>query len=158
MGKMKQVNVRVPKETKERWDEATEEYGSLTRLIQTAVNNQLSGDTSTSSESQSAASSETMEDLAATIDSLENTVRDMDQRLTAMRDTIESEGPDYSFRAAVHETVPEEGGLTTGEIAARLDARESDVAEVLEDLEDQEEVSKTGTSVVGGPVRWQRWD
>ncbi len=30
MGDMKQVNVRVPKERKERWDAAAEEHGSMT--------------------------------------------------------------------------------------------------------------------------------
>lgn len=148
MGEMKQVNIRIPKEIKEEWNEATDEYGSMTRLIETAVSNELSGDTSTSSESQSAASSEMMEDVAAAIDSLDNTVRDMDKRLTAMRDTIESEGPDYSFEAAVREAVPEDDHLTAGEIAARLDARTSDVEDALERLD--------GIDVIEGPPGWTK--
>lgn len=138
MSDMKQVNVRVPKERKEKWDDAAEEYGSMTRLIETAVENELSSGSSRTGEAEASASSDMVDDVARMMDSLENTVRDMDKRLTAVRESVESSGPDYSFKAAVRETVPEEGGLYAGEIAARLDARESDVQEALDSLDGSE--------------------
>jgi hypothetical protein len=138
MSEMKQVNVRVPKERKKRWGKHADEYGSMTRLIETAVENELSGSSSRTGEAEASASSEMVDDVARKMDSLENTVREMDKRLTAVRESVESSGPDYSFKAAVRETVPEEGGLYAGEIAARLDARESDVQEALDSLDGNE--------------------
>lgn len=138
MSDMKQVNIRVPEERKEKWKNHSDDYGSITRLIETAVENELRSNSSQTVQAEASASSEMVDDVARMMDSLENTVREMDKRLTAMRESVESSGPDYSFNAAVRETVPEDGGLYAGEIAARLDARESDVQEALASLDGSE--------------------
>jgi len=135
-----QVNVRVRESEYEDWKEYAEsQYGGMTDLVRTAVRREIDDHYA----GESGGSGEMVQEVAEAIDSLENTVKDMDRRLTVVRESVESSGPDYSFKAAVRETVPEDGGLTAGQIAARLDVRESDVAKVLEELEYEEEVRQT---------------
>lgn len=130
-----QVNVRVKESTyEEDWKPAAKsEYAGMSDLVRTAVRREIDGDHDR--QSGDGGSSEVVTEVAEAIDSLENTVRDIDTRLTVVRETVESSGPEFSFKAAVRETVPHDGGLTAGQIAARLDARESDVQDALDELD-----------------------
>lgn len=128
-----QVNIRVTEAQKAKWQEYAEEHhGSLTKLISTAVSKEIDGP---SDDAEGGPSSEAVTDLHETVNSLENTVRDMDTRLSSVQESVQSTGPDFSFRAAVRETVPTDEHLTVGEIAARLDARKTDVQEALDAMD-----------------------
>lgn len=157
-----QVNVRVRESTYEEWKEAAEsEYGGLSDLVRTAVRRELEGHHSTESGQQTASSGETMNEVAEAVDRLENTVRDMDIRLSAVKESVESTG--LSVKAAVRETLPavpdsalvpdeegtgqhiadpsisqapdpEEWALTVRNIAARLNADETAVQDALDEL------------------------
>ena len=143
MSDWQQVNVRVKEPTYEEWKEVAErEYGGVSDLVRTAVRREIDGQHAGASGGETAAESETVTELLESIDRLENTVTGMDGRLSAMRESVESSGPDFSFKAAVRETVPEKekDWLTAGQIAARLDARESDVSDFLEVLETEGEI------------------
>lgn len=143
MSDWQQVNVRVKEPTYEEWKQvAEEEYGGLSDLVRTAVRREIDGAHAGASGGESAAESETMNEVLQAIDRLENTVDGMDNRLSVVRETVESTGPEFSFRAAVRETVSEEeeNWLTAGQIAARLDAKKSDVIDALEALEYEGEV------------------
>jgi hypothetical protein len=136
----KQVNVRVRQSTKADWEDFAEsEYGGMSDLVRTAVRREIAGDHDR--QSGDSASSEVVTEVAEAIDRLENAVSDMDRRLDTVRETVDSEGPQYSFMAAVRETVPRDEHLTAGQIAARLDARESDVRDALAELDGSEVVS-----------------
>jgi len=153
----KQVNVRVRQSTKSEWEEYAEtEYGGMSDLVRTAVRREIGGDYDSDS-SGASASADVVTEVAEAIDRLENTVSDMDRRLETVRESVQSEEA-YSFEAAIRETLgkrpkdapPENApdfGLTVREIAARLDARESDVRDALRDLEQSGEVRSLG----GGP-------
>lgn len=163
----KQVSTRVTEEKKGRWaDYAEETHGSMTALIRQAVDAYVDNDIARNpegwaeSDGQSGSSPEMVQEVSAAIDSLENTVNDMDGRLRAVRESVQSGGPDYSFRAAVRETVPvaesgpdgdyyAEYGRSVTEIAARLNADESDVRDALGELETNGEV----TSATGGSAQ-----
>jgi len=149
MAETKQVNIRVPKPTKDKWEEYAEErYGSITKLITTAVEKEMSGP----SEGAEVPPSNAPQELLETIDRLENTVSGMDTRLESVQETVQETGPDISIKAAVRETLPEateepEAGLTVTQVAARLNARETDVKVALEELTESNEVR----GLKGGP-------
>jgi len=152
----KQVNVRVRQSTKADWEDYAEsEYGGMSDLVRTAVRREIAGDHD--GQSGDSASADVVTEVAEAIDRLKNTVSDMDRRLETVRESVQSEEA-YSFEAAIRETLtkrpkdapPENApdyGLTVREIAARLDARESDVSDALRDLEQSGEVRSLG----GGP-------
>jgi len=157
MSDWQQVNVRVKESTHKYWKETAEaEYGGLSDLVRTAVRREIEGHHSGAQAGESAAESETVQEVLKAVDRLENTVDGIDNRLSVVRESVESSGPDYSFRAAVREIVPEddEDALTAGQIAARLDARESDVKEALEDLQYTEEVRQTPEGELSDETTW----
>ncbi|MBP1985850.1 hypothetical protein [Halolamina salifodinae] len=153
----KQVNVRVRESTKERWEEyAQTEYGGMSDLVRTAVRREIAGDHDRENTGTTTDPGMVTE-VAESIDGLENTVREMDRRLEAIRESVQSEEK-YSFKAAIRESLnkrPKDAnveetpqyGLTASEIAARLDANETDVREALLELENSGEVRSLG----GGP-------
>lgn len=155
MSEWQQVNVRVRESNYEEWKEYAEsEYGGLSDLVRTAVRREIEGQHAGASGDESAAESETVTEVLEAIDRLENTVNGMDNRLSVVRETVESSGPDFSLRAAVRETLrAADGGLTTGQVAARLDARDSDVAEVLASMEGDEAYPTEDDPDTGQP-RW----
>lgn len=164
MAEKKQVNIRVPASKKDEWDNYAEEhYGSLTRLVSTAVEKEVSGASGGSGDSGGEAHGEALTQALEAIDRLENTVSSMDKRLSAVKETVDSSGPDISLKAAVRETLPtvpdsalapggesgegsyiagpEEGGpdpddwaMTATQVAARLNADESAVRQATEEL------------------------
>ncbi|MFK8212435.1 hypothetical protein [Haloferax volcanii] len=157
MSEWQQVNVRVRESNYEEWKEYAEsEYGGLSDLVRTAVRREIDGQHAGASGGESAAESETVTEVLEAIDRLENTISGMDNRLSVVRETVESSGPDFSFKAAVRETVPTDGYLTAAQIAARLDAKESDVSGVLEELEDGVEILQHGADPDTGEPRWHR--
>lgn len=132
----------------------------MSDLVRTAVRREIAGDHDR--QSGDSASSEVVTEVAEAIDRLENTVSDMDQSLETVRESVQSK-ESYSFEAAIRETLnkrpkgetvegpngptelsstesPADYGLTVSEIAARLDARESDVRDALRDLEQSGEI------------------
>jgi hypothetical protein len=140
MSDWQQVNVRVKEPAYKEWKEVAEtEYGGLSDLVRTAVRREIEGQHTGASDGESAAESETVNEVLKAVDRLENTVDGMDKRLSVVRETVDSSGPDISLRAAVRETLrAADDGLTAGQIAARLDARESDVKEALRAMEGDE--------------------
>jgi len=164
MADWQQVNVRVRESTYKEWKKAAEsEYGGLSDLVRTAVRRELEGHHTAESGEQAASSSETVNEVAETVDRLENTVRNMDTRLSAIKESVESTGPELSVKAAVRETLPtvpdsalvpdedgydkhvadpnisqapnpEEWALTATNIAARLNADETVVKNVLNEM------------------------
>ena len=163
MSDWQQVNVRVKEPTYEEWKQvAEEEYGGLSALVRTAVRREIDGAHTGAGGVGSSVESESINEVLQAIDRLENTVEWMDSRLSVVRETVESTGPDYSFRAAVRETVPEEeeNWLTAEQIAARLDAKKSDVIDALETLEYEEEVRQIPVGVWEGQdeTAWVRME
>jgi len=157
MSEWQQVNVRVRESNYEEWKEYAEsEYGGLSDLVRTAVRREIDGQHAGASSGESAAESETVTEILEAIDRLENTVNGMENRLSVVRETVESSGPDFSFKPAVRETVPTDGYLTAAQIAARLDAKESDVNEAIEELEDGVEILQHGADPDTGEPRWRR--
>ncbi|MFQ3320772.1 MAG: hypothetical protein ACI80F_002859 [Natronomonas sp.] len=140
MSEWQQVNVRVRESNYEEWKEYAEsEYGGLSDLVRTAVRREIDGQHAGASGGESAAKSETVTEVLEAIDRLENTVNGMDNRLSVVRETVDSSGPDFSLRAAVRETLrAADDGLTAGQIAARLDAKSSDVEDALWSMEGDE--------------------
>jgi hypothetical protein len=140
MSEWQQVNVRVRESNYEEWKGYAEsEYGGLSDLVRTAVRREIDGQHAGASSGESVAESETVTEVLEAIDRLENTVNGMDNRLSVVRETVESSGPDFSLRAAVRETLrAADGGLTAGQIAARLDAKSSDVEDALWSMEGDE--------------------
>lgn len=147
MSDQKQVNIRIPKSKKEVWDEFAEEnYGSMTRLVTTAVEKEISGGTSAAETSADAApDSEAVTDLQETVNSLQGDMNDVQSQLTGVREAVQS-GPGISVRAAVRETLPEldaqfafqeEEGLTAEQVAARLDGDDDEIQDALDTLEAQ---------------------
>lgn len=139
-----QINIRVTESQKSKWKEYAEEhYGSLTKLIGQAVSKEID---SGSDDGQGGPSSEAVTDLQETVNSLENTVRDMDTRLSSVHESVQGSGPDISLRAAVRETLMtqrdgdnfKEYGLTPSQVAARLEGDTEAVRDALETLFEQE--------------------
>lgn len=163
MADQKQINIRVPARTKEEWAEYAEEHhGSLTRLISLAVTREIEGDHG-EFEQIDEASIESLQDLQNSVDSVENTVRELDKKFHALRETVEESSLDLSVKSAVRETLneypmeelPEDvpadraisGGLSDAmlsseEIAARLGAEVSIVSDALDELRRRGEVKK----------------
>ena len=156
-----QVNIRVRPDTQKEWKEAAEsEYGGMTSLIRTSVRRELEGDHGGSGGGGSA-SAETVTDLAETVDSLNKSVSSIERKMAGLQESVEGEGPNYSFEAAVRETVPSDAtGLTASQIAARLDANPSEVREVLDTLEEDEEVMRTpeGDERSGEELAWRSFE
>lgn len=156
-----QVNIRVKPDTFDRWQGAADsEYGGMTSLIRTSVRRELAGDHDDSGGGGSA-SAETVTDLAETVDSLNKSVSSIERKMTGLQESIEGAGPNYSFKAAVRETVPSDAaGLTAGQIAARLDANSAEVREVLDSLEEDEEVMRTpeGDDRSGEELAWRSFE
>jgi hypothetical protein len=155
MSDWQQVNVRVKEPTYEEWKEVAErEYGGVSDLVRTAVRREIDGQHAGASGGETAAESETLTELLETVDRLENTVSGMDGRLSAVRESVESSGPDFSFEAAVRETLrAADNGLTARQVAARLGARESDVTEALNSM-DGDEAYPAEDDPKSGEVRW----
>lgn len=137
MSDWQQVNVRVKEATYDDWKKTAEkEYGGLSDLVRTAVRREIDGQHAGASAGESAAESETVREVLQAVDRLENTVDGMDKRLSVVRETVDSTSPEISLKAAVRETLrAADDGLTAGQIAARLDGRESDVREALGRME-----------------------
>lgn len=157
MSEWQQVNVRVREANYEEWKKYAErEYGGLSDLVRTAVRREIDGQHAGASSGESAAENETVTEVLEAIDRLENTINGMNNRLSVVRETVESSGPDFSFKAAVRETVPIDGALTAAQIAARLDAKEFDVRAALEELEDGVEILQHGADPQTDEPRWHR--
>jgi hypothetical protein len=150
-----QINIRVDQERKDRWKEAateSPEYDGLTHLIRLAVEKELSvdesGDSGASQASADAASSDMMREVKGNTERIDNGISDVKARLRQIEERVGAQA-DFSLRAAVRETVPkdEENWLTAGQIAARLDAKKSDVQEILDRLHQDGEVREIPASV-----------
>jgi len=150
-----QINIRVDQERKDRWKEAateSQEYDGLTHLIRLAVEKELSEDDSDGSgapqTSVDAASSDMLREVKGNTERIDNGISDVKARLRQIEERVGAQA-DFSLRAAVRETVPtdEENWLTAGQIAARLDAKKSDVQEILDRLHQDGEVREIPVGV-----------
>jgi len=153
MAELTQVNVRVPEEKKEEWKSHKDAYGSMTRLVETAVDNEIQDehDTGASDDDSDDVSNQAIAELRESINQLTDTVNDMDKRLKAVQTNVES-GPGISVKEAVRQTLPEatqepQDGLTVTQVAARLNAQEGDVTVALEELID----ANDARGLTGGP-------
>ena len=113
-------------------------------MITTAVEKEIS-DSGGAEVPGGNAPSQTVTELQETIDRLENTISSMDTRLSSVQETVHETDSRISIKAAVRQTLPEAtqeptDGLTTTQIAARLNADETDVKVALEELQDANEV------------------
>jgi len=150
----KQVNVRVRQDEYGEWDEyANEQYGGMTDLVRTAVRRELNGQYTGESGGESGSDSAIAQEVAEAVDALENTVNDMDNRLSVVRQTVESSGPEFSFQAAVRETLRGTDGLPPSQIAARLDANVGKVREALREMEGEDTYPAEDTPE-GEETRW----
>ena len=137
-----QINIRVDEDRKQRWKIAAEEspeYDGLTHLIRLSVEKELAEDESTDSgaslASTEAASSDMLREVKGNTERIEDGVTDVKARLRQIEERVGGQA-EFSLRAAVRETLrAAEDGLTAGQIAARLNARESDVKEALDSME-----------------------
>jgi hypothetical protein len=148
-----QINVRVTEEKKSKWKKAAEspEYDSLTHLIQLSVGKEIADQTPTDREATQAGlddeSSDLLREIAGSTERVEDGLTDVKARLRQLEERVGESGPEFSLQAAVRETLPErpeldpgtpdnphEYGLTAKQIAARLNANQSDVRDALDTL------------------------
>ena len=107
--------------------------------MRTAVRREIDGQNAGASAGENPAESETVREVLQAVDRLENTVDGMNNRLSVVRETVDSNSPEISLRAAVRETLrAADDGLTAGQIAARLDGQKSTIRETLETMEGDE--------------------
>jgi len=139
-----QVNIRVKEPTYNDWKQtAEEEYGGITGLVRTSVRREIDGHHGAVSGEEAGSTSGLGTEIAETVDRLENTVNKMDKRLNAVQESVDSTGPEISSEAAIRETLPivsEEDSMPAMEaipaktVAARLNASEPAIREMLADL------------------------
>lgn len=157
-----QINIRVDEERKKRWQKAANEspeYDGLSHLIRLAVEQELAeGGGSGSSGSGEATlddeSTDLLREVKGSTDRVEGGIEDVKARLHRIEERVGQSGAEFSLRAAVRETVPEDSGLTAAQIAGRLNARESEVSEALESLEKEGEVLLHGADPNTDEDRW----
>lgn len=152
-----QCNIRVKESTYDEWkDVAESDYGTISELVRSAVRREIDGHHGTANTDQTPAGEETITEVAETVDRLQNSVNDMNQRLTVVRESVDGSG-EVSLKDAVREAVPREDGLSESQIAARLDAKVSDVEEVVEELHDEQEIMEYWESSDQEDPYWTRW-
>lgn len=152
-----QLNIRLSDAQKERWREAAEtstEYNNITHLIRRAVENELSDATAGSKgggPSLDEEHADTLREIKASSERTEDGITDLKARLRQLEERVGESGETFSLRAAVRETLPEavyeesgggstrvnpkEYALTAKQVAARLNADESEVEDALDALE-----------------------
>jgi len=154
-----QINFRIDAERKKRWKEAADEspeYDDLSHLIRLAVEKELADESNNSGTVDASLDSEStdlLREVSGSTERIEQGVTDVKARLRQVEERIGESGPTFSLKAAVRESLPEadsenpEDGLTVRQIAARLNADESDVRDALDSLKREGEVRSLG----GGP-------
>jgi hypothetical protein len=152
--------------------EESPEYDSLTHLISLSVEKELSGENGGThgDASLDAEASDTLQQVAGSTDRIEGTLSEVQDRLRTVEQRIGQSNSEVSVKAAIRETLDErppdahveelpedapadavvtgyeydEFGLTSRQIAARLNADESTVRETLREM-------PRVRSVKGGP-------
>ena len=175
-----QINIRVDEGRKKRWKQAAEEspeYDGLSHLIRLAVEQELAeggGGSDTGSQATlDEGSTDLLREVKGSTDRVEGGIEDVKARLRRLEERVGQTGPKFSLKAAVRETLntrpegeivdgpdgpteleptesPEEYGLTLTQVAARLNADESEVEEALNTLEQEGEIRSLGGSTEDG--------
>lgn len=136
------MNLLVDADSVEEWDKyvgATGTYQTRSQLIRTAVQREvarLSGGESLSSSSESEARGE----MTTAIQSLEQTIESMDEKLDRLRDEVDTSA-EVDLNKILLQVIPEpeelshpQSGLTAGEITNRVGGDPDTIADNLKDL------------------------
>jgi hypothetical protein len=139
----KRINLLVSEERKQEWQNAVEsstDYNSLSHLIRTAVERELSGvDTGTGSPAPMPRDGDIGE-LTTTVESLEKSVDGLATDLERLRDDIDT-SDSLELEPVLLEVLPDEDGLLEGEkgvsakeLASRIQADPEEVAQTMAEL------------------------
>lgn len=142
------VSVKIPRNVKEEWEQYAEEnpdVDSLSHLIRLSVSKEMNASDQQERETgvqQAQASAEVLESLKR----IQNSISDVDDRLTSIEKETEAEGPGFDVQNAVYEALPEIGlppdslepedyreseAVTHSALAENIGISEDDVAQAL---------------------------
>lgn len=141
------VSVKIPRDTKQTWEEYAEEnpdVDSVSHLIRLSVMKEMNA----SDETETASSVEQAEASAEVLESLkriQNSISEVDDRLTAIEKESKAEGPGFDVQNTVFEILPEvamppslppedldtERAVTPAEVAEAVGLPEEDVSKAL---------------------------
>jgi hypothetical protein len=141
------VSVKIPRDTKQTWEEYAEEnpdVDSVSHLIRLSVMKEMNA----SDEPETGSSVEQAEASAEVLESLkriQNSISEVDDRLTAIEKESKAEGPGFDVQNTVFEVLPElamppslppedidgEGAVSSSEVAESVGLPEEDVSKAL---------------------------
>jgi hypothetical protein len=130
------VSVKIPRDTKQTWEEYAEEnpdVDSVSHLIRLAVMKEMNA----SDEAETNSSIEQVEASAEVLESLkriQNSINDVDDRLTAIEKESEAEGPGFDIQNTVFDLLPElttPSSLPPEDIDVDVAVSSSEVAEAV---------------------------
>lgn len=147
-----QVNIRLQPKRKKRWTSTVSEsptYENLTHLIRLSVEKELNDEHDTTTQSsRSEDDSEVSGEILTTLNRIERSVDNMDDRLSAIEQESEAES-DKLLRNAMFEILPpeseldtKEDGMTIGDISKKLGVSREKVNETIEGLQTSQIQSK----------------
>jgi cation transport regulator ChaC len=159
-----QVNIRLQPERKERWTSAVSEdttYENLTHLIRLSVEKELKGEHDVPASSESTAGeADTSGEVLTTLNRIERSVENMDDRLSALEQESEAENKtNRVLRNAIFEILPAESeleggndyGMTAEEIAKTLGVEPGEVSYVIDRMQTSQIQSEQLPSQQGDP-------
>lgn len=141
------VSVKIPRETKQMWEEYAEEnpnVDSVSHLIRLSVTKEMNA----SNEPEQGTDVQQVEASAEVLESLkriQNSITEVDDRLTAIEKESEAEGPGFDIQNTVFESLPEtpmppafppeeidpSRAFTPAEISSNVGLAEDEVAKAL---------------------------
>jgi len=141
------VSVKIPRDTKQTWEEYAEEnpdVDSVSHLIRLSVMKEMDA----SDEPETGSSVEQAESSAEVLESLkriQNSISEVDDRLTAIEKESKAEGPGFDIQNTVFDVLPEstippglppedidgEGAVSSSEVAESVGLPEEDVSKAL---------------------------
>jgi len=147
------VAFRIAEDIKQEWDDAAEgpEYNNLSHLIRLSVQEEITGTETAETDAQAGVNLERDSEVLDSLTRLERTVEDIQDEMKAVSRESRSEEL-YSLEQVLLELLPtasedlsiteiepeaiESGATTPRDMAARIGADTSDVADALERLAD----------------------
>lgn len=138
-----QVNIRLQPERKDRWTSAVSEgtsYENLTHLIRLSVEKELNDERDVTESGDNRIESEVSGEVLTTLNRIERTVDNMNDRLDALEQESEAES-NKLLQNAIFAILPpesevdnEEDGMAIGEISKKLGVSKEAVRETIEGL------------------------
>lgn len=140
------VSVKIPRDTKQTWEEYANEnpdVDSVSHLIRLSVMKEMNA----SEESNAGSSIEQVEASAEVLESLkgiQNSISEIDDRLTAIEKESKAEGPGFDIQNTVFDVLPESTmppslppedisgeGVSSSEVAESIGLPEEEVSKAL---------------------------